>query len=354
VGARVVVVGATGNVGSSLIEALVTDDSVEEVRAVARRPAATGSDKVRSIAADITTDDLASVFAGAEGVVHLAWAIQPSHDAAALWRTNVLGSWHVLDAAVRSGLQAVVCASSIGAYSPGPKDRRVDESWPTEGIPTSFYSRHKVVVERFLDGIERANPRLRVVRLRPALTFKRMSATEQRRLFLGPLVPGSLLRPGAVPVVPDIPGARTQAVHTDDVAEAYRLALMSDVRGPFNVAADPPIDARVLADLLQAPTVEVPPGVARAIVDLTWRLHLQPTPPGWLDMGLGTPLLSSERARRELGWAPRRSSIDAVEEVLEGLRDAAAGPTPPLSGAAGGPARIGEFSTGVGGRDDAR
>ena len=36
----------------------------------------------------------------------------------------------------------------------GPKDRRVDESWPTTGIPTSFYSRHKAEVERLLDRFE--------------------------------------------------------------------------------------------------------------------------------------------------------------------------------------------------------
>jgi nucleoside-diphosphate-sugar epimerase len=352
VGATVVVVGATGNVGSSLVEGLADEAGVDEVRAVARRPAA-AEGKVRPVAADIASDDLAPAFEGADTVVHLAWAIQPSHDAAALWRTNVLGSWRVFDAAVRSSVQAIVSASSIGAYSPGPKDRLVGEEWPTDGIATSFYSRHKVVVERLLDGIERANPETRIVRLRPALTFKRASAAEQRRLFLGPLLPGRLLRPGLVPAVPDVPGLRTQAVHTDDVAAAYRLAVLSDVRGAFNVAADPPVDAGVLARMLDSRTVRVPAGAVRTIADLTWRLHLQPTPPGWLDMGLQTPLLSSERARRELGWTPRRSSVDAIAELLEGLIAGAGAPTPTLSAGAGGPARVRELATGVGGRDDA-
>jgi hypothetical protein len=48
--------------------------------------------------------------------------------------------------------------SSVGAYSRGPKDREVDEDWPTEGTESSFYSRHKVAVERELDRFEADNP----------------------------------------------------------------------------------------------------------------------------------------------------------------------------------------------------
>ena len=50
-------------------------------------------------------------------------------------------------------------------------------------------------------------------------------------------------------------------------------------------------------------------------------MRLQPTPPGWLDMALNVPLMSSERARAELGWEPRHSGVEALEELLEGLRE---------------------------------
>ena len=77
------------------------------------------------------------------------------------------GSPRVFEAAAAAGAGALVHASSVGAYSPGPKDRRVDESWPTEGIPSSFYSRHKAACERALDELESRDPQLRVARLRP-------------------------------------------------------------------------------------------------------------------------------------------------------------------------------------------
>ncbi len=105
-----------------------------------------------------------------------------------------------------AGVPSLVYASSVGAYSAGPKDRLVDESWPTEGISTSFYSRHKATVERELDRLADAHPRLRVVRLRPGLIFQRSAATEIRRLFAGPLLPTTLLRSRLAPFSPAVPG----------------------------------------------------------------------------------------------------------------------------------------------------
>ena len=73
-------------------------------------------------------------------------------------------------------MPALLYASSVGAYSPGPKDRRVDESWPTGGTPTSYYARHKAEVERRLDRFEQEAPDVRVVRMRPGLVFKKEAA----------------------------------------------------------------------------------------------------------------------------------------------------------------------------------
>jgi hypothetical protein len=62
----------------------------------------------------------------------------------------------------------------------------------------------------------------------------------------------------------------------------------------------------------------------------TFRAHLQPTEPGWLDLALGVPIMSTERARRELGWAPQHDACDALEGLLDGLRSGTGGPTPVL------------------------
>ena len=347
---RVVIVGATGNVGTSLLRAVKDDPAVDSVLGVARRRPALVVPKTEWAEADITSSDLAPLFRGADVVVHLAWVIQPSHQTSLLWRVNVDGSTRVFRAVAEAGVPALVYASSVGAYSRGPKDEAVDESWPTEGIPTSFYARHKAEVERRLDRFERDHPDVRVVRMRPGLIFKREAASGVRRLFLGPLLPSPLARPALIPVVPAIPRLRFQAVHSYDVGEAYRLAATMDVRGPFNLAADPVLDADELARALDARTVPLPAALVRTGAALTWSLHLQPTPAGWVDLALSVPILNTARAREELGWTPRFSSVEALLDLLAGIRDGAGVETPPLAPATSGRARAREFATGVGER----
>ena len=347
---RVVVVGASGNVGTSVIGALAAESRVESIVGVCRRLPHRQFAKVEWRSADVVTSPLDELFEGADAVVHLAWAIQPARDRETVRAINVDGSRRVFAAVAAAGVPALVYASSVGAYAPGPKDRRVDESWPTTGIPTSFYSTHKAEVERLLDRFEVDHPEVRCVRLRPGLVFKREAASEVRRLFAGPLLPGTLVRPSLIPVVPAVQRLVVQAVHGDDLGQAYRLAVVQQARGAFNVAAEPALDPQELARLLDAHRLPVSARVLRAAADLTFRLRVQPTEAGWLDIALGTPLMDISRAREELGWQPRVSAGDALLDLLSGLQSGAGMPTPPLEPGGAGPARAREFLSGVGGR----
>ena len=351
---RVAVIGATGNVGTSLLAALEAEPRVEAVTGIARRvPDVPPPSKVTWAGADIAHDPLEPLLRGADAVVHLAWLIQPSRDEARTHGVNVIGSQRVFEAAAQAGVRTIVYASSIGAYAAGPKDRRVDESWSTAGIPTAFYSRHKAAVERILDAFEATHAEVRVVRLRPGLIFKDEAASEIRRLFAGPFLPRALVRRGMVPIVPRTPGLAFQAVHSHDVAQAYRLALLDEnARGAYNVAAEPVLDADALGRLLGARPVPIPAAVLRAAAALTWRARLQPTEPGWVDMGLGVPLMDISRAREELGWEPRHGAGEAFMELFDGLHNGTGGPTPPLAPGTGGPARVREVLQGVGARNE--
>jgi nucleoside-diphosphate-sugar epimerase len=347
---RVVVFGATGNVGSSLMRLLASDARVDSLLGVARRRPQAAPDGTEWVQADVGRDKLEPLLEGADAVVHLAWLIQPSRDPDLLTAVNVGGTQRLLDAVAETGVGALVYASSVGAYSPGPKDRRVDEDWPVDGVRTSLYSRHKAEVERRLDELERRRPSLRVVRMRPGLIFKRSAATGIRRLFAGPFLPGRLLRRGLIPAVPSIDGLRVQVVHTDDVAAAFREAVLRDVRGAFNVAAEPVVDAALVAELLGAQPVRVGRSLARAAVSASWQLRLQPTPPGWLDLALSVPLLESARARDQLGWDPQHGARETIVELLEGLRTGSGEETLPLAPSTSGRARLRELATGVGRR----
>jgi nucleoside-diphosphate-sugar epimerase len=150
--------------------------------------------------------------------------------------------------------------------------------------------------------------------------------------------------------VPDIDRLVFQAVHSHDVGEAYRLALVGDARGAFNIAADPLLDPSELARILGARRLKLPASVVRAGAAATFKLRLQPSEPGWLDMGLGVPVMDCSRAERELGWRPRHSAADALRDLLAGMRAGAGLDTPPLEAGNAGPLRAREFLSGVGAR----
>ena len=149
-----------------------------------------------------------------------------------------------------------------------------------------------------------------------------------RRLFFGPFLPSPLVKPGRLPVVPHIPGAIAQVVHSHDVGEAYRLAATGDARGAFNVAAEPELDGSGSRRDRARGADDPAAGGARSR-RATWRLRLQPTSPDWLDLALGVPLLDCTRAREELGWAPRTTGLATIRELLLARRRAG-GRTPPL------------------------
>jgi UDP-glucose 4-epimerase len=327
---RVAVTGASGNVGTALLHALSEDDRVDEIVGIARRVPTRTPDEVRWVARDVTGRGLADAFRGCDAVVHLAWQIQPGRDQRRLWEVNVLGSQRVFDAVASCGVRTLVYASSIGAYSPtDDPGATITEEHPTHGVATSTYSRQKAYVERLLDLFELRHPSVRVVRLRPALIFQQAAASEVRRFFLGSLFPNRLAT--TTPVLPIVDGLTFQAVHATDVADAYRRAITTNVAGAFNIAADPVLSLRTVAELIGARTIRLPARLLRPAAAASWRLRVHPVEPGWVDLALHAPIMDTTRSRDELGWSPRRSATSALEELLGSISRGDGGPTPTLS-----------------------
>ncbi|MDG4827829.1 NAD-dependent epimerase/dehydratase family protein [Solwaraspora sp. WMMD1047] len=323
---RIVITGATGNVGTALLRRLSDEPDIEVIGIARRTPrpdAGPPYQGVRWHALDLgdpaCLKPLTELLAGVDAVVHLAWRIQPSHRRARLRRTNLGGTRHLLTAMLDAGIRKLVYASSVAAYSPGPKDRRVDESWPTTGVGSSGYSVDKAAVEALLDRYEREHPELLVTRLRKALVFQRDAGSEITRYFIGRLAPTSLLRTGRLPVIPRHRQLRGQVLHADDAAEAYLLALRSDLVGPFNLATEPVLDGPLLAEELGAMPVPTPMVALRLAVRAAWRARIVPTEPGWLDLTASAPIVDCSRARDELGWRPRHDARQTVHELLMGI-----------------------------------
>jgi nucleoside-diphosphate-sugar epimerase len=327
---RIVVTGASGNVGSALLRRLVSS-AEHEVVGIARRPPSAGHpfEQAQWVSLDLThhasTEVLVSAFAGADVVVHLAWGFQPSHDLRYLEALGVGGTRRVLDAAAAAHVPHIIHMSSVGAYSPKRDDSPVDESWPTNGVPSSPYSRHKSAAERLVDAHERARPGAVITRMRPGIVGQRSAGSSLLRYGVPAAVPAAMI--GHLPLLPLDRRLLIPMVHADDVADAIVRALRARAPGAFNLSADPPVTPAHIAAALATRSVHVRAALLRAAMSLTWHARLQQVDPGWLDLGHAVPLMDTTRAFRELGWAPRTDAVSVLDETLAGMRAASSDST---------------------------
>lgn len=325
---RVAVTGITGQFGMALARALEREPSVEEVVGLARRPFDPEAEGLRKLVyrqGDVRDPGLRESFAGCEVVVHLAFVIAGSRGDDQVQRRaiNIEGSRNVFASAVEAGARRIVYASSIAAYgSHADNPDLITEDHPTRATPGAPYSEEKVEVEAILDLFEKEHPSVTVTRMR-VCTVVGPGFEEMVYEFL----PGvfrwlPLFAPWFPRVFPNpVQGGRLlmQIVHEDDVAEAFRLAIVGDAQGAFNIAGEDVLGARDIAKIMRARSIPIPLFGVKPLVDLAYRARLSKVPGDWIDTMRHPILVDSTRARTQLGWKPQFTSAGALESMANRL-----------------------------------
>ncbi|HWC82761.1 MAG TPA: NAD-dependent epimerase/dehydratase family protein [Pseudonocardiaceae bacterium] len=318
---RVVVTGASGDVGTALLRARPADWSV--IGLARRIPSGPPYQDIQWRRCDLgsarATEVLADTLAGADAVVHLAWAINPTTREPPMERTNDEGTDRVLNAVVAAGVPQVVCLSSVAAYRPPPRWQEVTEDWPCDGVHGSAYSRGKARLERQLTEFAAAHPDIAVTTLRPCAIVSRAAGGQFTRWLLSPLLPGSLVGRRWFPL-PLWRELRAQVVHAEDVADALVRVVRGRAGGPFNLAAGPPLNAAQLAEAIGGWRLPVPRTAVLGAAELTARTGVQPVHQGWLRLADQAALADTSRAHRELAWQPAWSAAAALAELAAGIR----------------------------------
>lgn len=298
----IAVTGAAGFLGRAVVRAFAQHPAIGRVVAI-DRVSGDVAPGVEWALVDVRDPSIERVLEGIDVVVHLAAVVLG--DMRAAEAVNVGGTRNVAEAAARAGVKRFVHASSVAAYGFGAEGRLLTEEDPIRPLNAFPYSRTKGAAEHALDDIEKANPELEVIRLRPSI-------------ILGPNTHALANRmSGRISVRPGRYAEGSQYVHVDDVVEAFRLAALSDATGAFNISPNDVVTYRDLATIASARLVTVPIGVARFATRMAERYRpAMGVDPGWVLIAQRPPLVSSEKAARVLGWHPKRSGRETVEEFV--------------------------------------
>ncbi len=299
---RVAVTGGSGRLGRYVVAELAAqcDVTVVDIAPPAR--------DIAYVAADVLDlDAVRAALAGQQAVVHLA-AIDLAHEAPeeAFFRTNVQGTWNVLQAAEEAGVRKVVVCSSSSAVGLGadhpPRYLPIDEDHPM--APTDAYGMSKQVCETIAGGFARRGA-LEVLCIRPCLVvFPGFVHDMSTRLAAadGGTAPALPAPEWSRETLPDpLPMART-FVSPVDVARCFRHALVAE-GAPFGV-----FYAAAQDSCSRLPTVDV---VAR-------EYGYTPEVRGGYADNPRAGAYDVGRAREALGWQPRDRWADYVRRVLAG------------------------------------
>lgn len=302
---KVVVTGGSGQLGTLVLRRLVALRRVKRIVSLDLQPPAVQSPKLDWKIADVRDPGLDRHLEGADALVHLAFIVTRRASAELMHAVNVEGSQRMFEHAASQGVGCVIYSSSIAAYGVVPgQPVPIMEDHPRRRSPLR-YADNKYEVEEWLDAFEEHHPDLRLVRLRPAI-------------LIGRRMPHALGDAMRRRLMPAFGSARLPIVRDEDVADAVLLALQSEARGAFNLSADELLDAAALAHaggmrLVRLPTSAF--GGALRLAPVLERLGAaRRFDPAWLDAADIELVVSSERARRELGWKPRCPTAAAVIE----------------------------------------
>jgi UDP-glucose 4-epimerase len=298
----IAITGVGGMVGRRLVEVLDEDPGVTRIIGIDRRaPQGLSSPKLHFQVGDVRDERIAEALAGADALVHLAFRVDPIHDAAAMRAVNVDGAAAVFEAALVAGVGHLVYPSSVIVYGAHPdNDVPLTESSELRGIPNFPYAEHKLDVERWLAPWIEHHPEL-------AVTVLRFGA------LLGPGVDNFITRSFEAPRIPTIRGHRPplQFLHPEDAVSSMHHVLRKRLTGYYNVCADGWLSFDEVTAIMGRGTVEVPEELAYGTVDRMWSLGLGEQPPGVLAL-FTHPWVMSASKLEATGWRPRHSNRDAV------------------------------------------
>ena len=322
----VAVTGPTGTFGFGLIPLLQADDRVTRIAGIARRPfdpAAYGWTKMEYRRGDVRDPEaLRDAFAGADVVVHLAFLVTGAASGEVIRSINVGGTLNAFRAAAAVGARRFVYASSVAAYGFHPDNPiGMTEEWPVRPAARLFYAQEKAELELLLQAEADRSGGPALYLLRPPIVLG-PHAMGAKNPLSGPLAPlgRSLARrvgrlPLPVPVL--VPVLPLQFVHEEDLGRAFLQCIVAaGPPGAYNLAAEGILTTADVAREFGMLPLPLPAGPAQAAARAMAALPFLPPAAKWVEAASHPAIMDATRAKKELGWAPRFTALEALRDTV--------------------------------------
>ena len=294
----IAVTGGSGFIGSHVVDALL--DAGYSVRVLDQRAPMQAEAEWAEIDL-LDQDTITDALKGCGPVFHLAAMADVNQviaEPAESVAVTALGAARVLEGARRADAGRVILASTVWVYAATRGDE-VDEETPFDlTADRHIYASSKLAAEMFCADYANLFGRPYTV-LRYGIPFgPRMRSDLVVAAFLERALRGEALRI-------DGDGAQERSfVYVEDLAAAHVLALAPVAHNrTYNLEANAPISIRQLAETI---------GELVGDIEVTFG----PSRPG----DYRAKRVSSERARTELGWAPRFDFAAGLQRTLDWYR----------------------------------
>ena len=324
---RSLVTGATGFVGSAVLRHLL--DAGHEVRTLTRpgsdRRNLAGLPGVTVVEGDLANrESLHSAVQGCDYLFHVAadyrlWVPQPD----VIYRINVEGTRHLIEAAVDAGVNKIIYTSSVATLG-----LNADRTPATEETPVALkdmvghYKRSKYLAEQEVNRLvrEREAP---VIIVNPSTPVgpRDIKPTPTGRIFV------DMLR-GRMPAYVE---TGLNIVHVDDVAMGHLLALEFGEVGERYILGGENMTLRELLHTIATEGEIRPPRIGiphNAVVPVAWLAE------GWARLTGSTPIVtldeirmarkymffSSAKAAEKLGYKPR-PALEAIADAVKWFKE---------------------------------
>ncbi len=308
----VLVTGAAGFIGKSLIAELARVNRNSEIIALDMREVAAHErlPNVTYLTGDVRDPALRDMFQvrRPQTVVHLASVVAVGGDPQRDWEIDVLGTKNVLQSALDAGVEHLIVTSSGSAYgyhadNPVP----LHETDPLRGNADFPYARNKREVEEMLIEWQELYPDLQQTVFRPCTVLGPTTNNQITAIFERPIVMG-------------VSGTATpfSLIADSDVVDALVQAVRQPKAGTYNLAGDGTLSLREIAELNHRPYISIPPWLLKSALWLLHLLRITKLGPGHAKFIQYRPVLSNDKLKAGFGFTPRYDARRVFERYRDG------------------------------------